>query len=403
MTDSFGYVFATLILLGLSCERHFTRCPTEYREVGNQCFLICSTDSNCAANETCSKQLCQPCSQEFCSEFWDTPLGILARDMSEMSWAELSTQNFDVGDLVRAAGGGTTIDNAASAVWDPFRKQVRFVGSQTNINPPITRFIVYDDASNSWSIETHPFTGYSSSYEQNGYDHNAIDPQTGFGYLRVTNQPLVLSYEPSTKSWFELPPIPATVYDTLQISGGTAFFPELGGLVYVNGPNVVAFWNQTTNAWNQIERFGPATSTAMGTYSTFAEYNPKQHLVLFGGGSNSNHLYKLDSSGAITTLNPAPVSGLQTPSGGADASAHVVYEPRSGRFLILTNGGTFYEYDPQTDVWTTLTGVLPVAFSGNVNVVSSSISVPVTSYGVTMWIVYRGSDSAVLLYKHRGQ
>ena len=66
-------------------------------------------------------------------------------------------------------------------------------------------------------------------------------------------------------------------------------------------------------------------------------------------------------------------------------------DPVSGHFLVLSDGGAFYEYNPTTDSWRGLPGTpLPNKSS------QSIVATPISNYGVTLFV----TKTKVYLYKH---
>lgn len=77
---------------------------------------------------------------------------------------------------------------------------------------------------------------------------------------------------------------------------------------------------------------------------------------MFGG--NNNRFYKMDSTGAVTTL-------PNTPVGNGLASSVQVVDPVSGE-LIMIRGTTMYAYNSDSNQWRTLSVTAPFNADGNI-------------------------------------
>src|SRR5690606_27835205 len=108
-----------------------------------------------------------------------------------------------------------------SAIWDPVRRQVRWVGKRDG-GTYSYHHIIYDEIRNTWEKQlaspSFPTWGH-------GYDHNAVDSATGTSYFRPFNEPDVYKWDGAT--WQPLPQLTRR----LDIVGSLSWFDGLG-LVY---------------------------------------------------------------------------------------------------------------------------------------------------------------------------
>ena len=111
-------------------------------------------------------------------------LGAGAAQASALSDAASSLQpgesvkvNTHLPDSVLTTSGANFIMWASSGVWDPTRREVRFVGKRYSLYPH--RFLVYSENGNTWSSDRSLPGGLTCNCNGHGYDHNAIDPTTG--------------------------------------------------------------------------------------------------------------------------------------------------------------------------------------------------------------------------------
>jgi hypothetical protein len=298
------------------------------------------------------------------------------------------------------ASGYITSD-AESIKWDPLTRQLFFLGMDHHPNTG-QRFVSYSDSTNTWQIL--PQTSWmATGGVHHGYDHQALDVANRYLYVRGHYMDRsVYRYQIDTKTWERVQD--NNVLEYSQCCGGWDYFPELNGVVWFQGSDTQSgstFYgglflrDDLTGSWR---RLGQSAAYLAGTYHNFAEYNPKQKVVIFGGGDGATRtLYKLDSSGTITSLKPAPVDLGITKS-------IVTTDPVTGKYLVLSNtGSSFYSYEVASDTWTLLPAA-PILSSGQ----SSSgptfgtVATPVSTYGVTLFVQCNPGNCAVYLYKHSG-
>ncbi len=314
-----------------------------------------------------------------------TVLGDLAAKMPPGTWAELNTSGFSGAFLETAPGAPITI-YADSAAWDPNSRRFLYLGAP-HMQP--WKFILYDDLTNMWSSGPLPEScmAIPAGCIGHGYDHNAINQAAGDFYHRPYNSRNVYQYKGG--AWSPLPAISSSVMPVVGITGGLQYFPELGGLVYIQGADGGVYFLKTgTSQWSSL-----AQNLAMGPYHNFIEYNPVHKVMIFGGGNNRTDIYKLDATGTITKMKNAP-SGYYI---GINSTI-VAVDPVSGKFLIFGPDGSFYAYDIITDTWQLQGGTRPQLVIPDTN--RSAIVSPISTYGVVMFVTYDGPNSKVYLYKH---
>ncbi|MGH8729710.1 MAG: hypothetical protein ACREV9_16480 [Burkholderiales bacterium] len=309
--------------------------------------------------------------------------------MKPGEWAEFKTANFSRG-LLETPGSFITAFSD-DAVWNPQRNELYFLGAGHGERDQ-TRFIKYSVADNAWSTIPLP-----SSLESIGhsYDHNAIDPATGAFYHRVYHTREVHKYDTSRQSWSVLPQWPSGYY--VSITGGLEYFPEMGGLVYINGgakndnSGYALFFKD--NAWREMR-----AGLHFGDYHTFSEYNPVERAIVFGGGEwyqqgESREMYKVDAAGKVAKLKDAPL----------DLGTHetvFTVDPVSGKYLVFGRDRSFWEYDLASDSWKKLESRVPFfTDTARDNPVQGTIASPISNYGVVMFVSYHANR--VYLYKHR--
>jgi hypothetical protein len=269
-----------------------------------------------------------------------------------------------------------------SGIWDPVRKQVRWVGGPGTCcaNPALYKLIKYDDATNTWSVEGTPFSGSGHAY-----DGNACDPANGDHYFTIFEEKRVRWW--AGAAWAMLPEFPHAAQATMAV----AWFPELngglGGLVHVAGYGSVAWYTgyRNGNTWTPI---GGAGASAWGSYNTFAEYSPAHKVVWMGGGNGADRVnYLLDTNLNLTKMSNAPVS---LNNGQTLKSC----DPVSGNYIICgENGGDFREFNPKTGNWSSIS-------MNNTPSLNSTFHVPIPEYGVILYFSFSDPTKEAWLYRH---
>lgn len=310
----------------------------------------------------------------FCSALSD-----LAGSMQPKTWAQLSTNGLSTA-LGGYSGGCSTspLEYADNASWDPVHKKLFFLGAPHYCWP--WKFLIYDDASNQWSTGPLPASGMQAGGSQigHGYDNNALDPVTGDAFHEPYNSRTIYRY--SGGSWSTYTTVPSSNVPSLSITYGLAYFPEMGGLVFTQGNGPCCFFNSTTRQWSTLTQ-----SFSSGSYHIMSAYDPVHHVVLFGGGNGSTSLYAVNASGTVTRKSNAPTGyGVNTTIFKSD--------PVTGKLILIPYGsGTAYEYEYDSDAWTTFSGNRP-PFTPGIGITAS-----ISTYGVVM-VVNR--NATVYLYKH---
>jgi hypothetical protein len=308
-------------------------------------------------------------------------LSSLAASLSERTWVKLPSNS---------SLNGLSMDNSLlyytdSGVWDPVKRQVAWVGGPGTCcaNPAIYKRIAYDEATDTWTIATTPFTGSG-----HGYDANALDPNTGihfFGWWSNTNIRRWNGY-----TWGMLPPHPLGSSCCVALS----WFPEInngnGGLVLTASTGKAAWYNGSS--WTSIPG---ATSAPWGGIEHFSEYNPVRKVVWMGSGSygasgTERVHYIMDAQFNMTKKNNAPFNIKNN-------EALKTCDPVSGKFLVYNmDAQTWWEYDHLADTWSQITNM-----NNKPNLGTASLwHVPIPEYNVIFVFKHSGSTRSIYLYRH---
>lgn len=315
-----------------------------------------------------------------------TVLGDLAAQMQPGTWAQLPTIGFNSGALLETCGGSNIVEFADSATWDPISRQVLFYGASHGTCYG-QKLIIYNDATNTW--QTGPlYPGSCSGRDgcfEHAYNQNALNPLTGDFYYRPYGSLKIHKYTTNgTQQWST--PTSQVPNGSSQCCGAIEYFPEMNGLIWVNGAIKSVFrFVESSGQWVTL-----GTNLPMGDYDNVIEYNPVHKVILFGGGrGNDRILYKLNAQGTITRLQDAP---LAIPG---SVNGLLSVDPASGKYLAFQPGGRYYEYEITNDTWKLMSTTHPLTDAyGYFELAETAIPL----YGVVMFVMHK--PAGIYIYKH---
>src|SRR6266851_1188031 len=209
-----------------------------------------------------------------------SPMAILAASMKPGTWAKLQTNNFKDGNELRPRLGGSALEYTDKAgAWNPVTKSVILLGSSHSSRDspcPNSRdvFAIYTSSTNTWANNydsnlPDPCPDFDDAFAKNGgighaYQHNTIDPNTGFFYHREFGTGRVMVYKQSTNAW-SLCTVINPGSKNFQVAGGLAYFPDRNSLVFVDGG-----WG----VWELSLASGDCHGTSVERASTFGNGKP---------------------------------------------------------------------------------------------------------------------------------
>lgn len=318
-------------------------------------------------------------------------LSDMAANMQPGSWSILNragdASGFNFNLIVSCAGsdcGDNILNFADKGMWNPVSGEMHFIG-QGHLRE--LKHISYSAVNNRWVKEAQPPWSCGAgcwSDLGHGFEHTAINPANGDVYARKFNETNLYKWTRASKTWTQVSgsaPNPAVA---LSIE----YFPEMGGLVLSGGGEVHIF--RESGGWTRL-----ASGLTMGGYSNVSTYNPVHKVIVLGGGNGGvSQMYKLNASGTVSAIANAPVAvGIQ--------QTVFTVDPASGKFLLLGQGGGFYQYDVPSNQWSSLPSSGVPIFSSNSNRILFRSAIPITTYGVVAYLVEDGtSNTRVVLYRH---
>ncbi len=328
-------------------------------------------------------------------------LSQLAAGLQPGQFAELTGMTgFNNGNIMIATGGNCGASDyiteyANKAAWNAVAKQFQFVGSPHG-NCGAIELVTYSEASNAWSIGPQPSSVVQA---QHSYDHNTIDPASGTMYWRLYNSKIFYRLTSGGSSWST---IAAPNMSSVQCCGALEYFPDMARLMFIDGDWGIWSYDPSNNSWTHLARTNGNDGSGlpqypMSGYTNFAEYS-KLGFLVFGGGSN---VYKMNASGAITTLASAPFGNVNIGTGSTCCS--VAADPVTGNIIVIDGSGKLWELNPTgSGTWTVKNNVTtPSTFTAAGGTGESLISAPISSYGIIMYVKCNDAGTCnVYLYKH---
>jgi hypothetical protein len=324
------------------------------------------------------------------------------RKRSRVTALQVAAESLDPGECVKFGtipantiapdgAGFPVIQYASSMVYDPYRKQVRYIGRRSSSPPNFSyRFLIYDERNDTWSIDTAVWPGGEAVPNGHGYDHNAINPVNGNHIFRPYNE--LTPWEWDGEDWSALPNLPSA-----EIAGSMCWHGRRG-LTYSDQRRLHIYSN---GSWSQLESFGSPASA----YHTVAEYNPNSQIMILGAGNASLSMRKLTASGSTSSITSPPFN-----PGSSEFQGLLCADPAGRGFIIWEKQALNWSYyDPDLDSWATLTrstGDGSVPQTGTPNLSSAAVgrhaaSCCIEPYAITMWVQNNGGGVAADVWIHR--
>lgn len=306
-----------------------------------------------------------------------TELSDAAAQAQPGTFVQMNVPGFD--DSLLYWNGRHAFQYTDELKWDPVRREVLFTGAGHLVQ---TRHLVYSESANQWTSSVPP-TNITTTH---GYDHAAIDVANRKYYFRAFNERHFEILDLDTGSWSR----GNRFGDVMQVAGGIAWFPELGRVIFVDDYQGILSWNPENGNWSTLQ-----ANVSTGPYHNYAEYSPVHRVVIAGGGNDSRSVYRVNSNGSVTRMGDAPVDlGI--------TATTITVDPVTGNFIVITIGGTAYEYEPISDTWTRLSISLPQMFTNRngANGEWGLVATPIDTYGVILFAKYEGNNSKMFVYRH---
>lgn len=316
----------------------------------------------------------------------------LANSMTPGSWRQIpvSWPGGPNGFWRHSGNPGHDVAQFANAgVWDPIRRKMTFLGSGHGLTShKYSKLVQYVESTDTWSSTPAPADILPDNVANvlHAWDHLAIDPIRSFMFTAHYYNSKVQRLDLNNMTWTDLPTIPFE----LGITKGVTYFPEVDSLVVVDPVYRRIYALKTGDTqWRII-----AENIYKSNYHPIAEYDHVRGVVYFGGGGDTPRaFFWLNKDGTVDTLAQPPIN-IDLGEGGGD----IVPDPVSGRLIIREhNQAEMAEYIPESNAWAMISTPIPSELTGT----ASSIAVPISTYGVIMYVVVRDGSASAWLYKHK--
>jgi hypothetical protein len=290
-----------------------------------------------------------------------------------------------IAEAIIEPDGADFLKYGSSGVWDPVRKQARWIGRRES-NDFRYRGLAYDEADDEfsnfalWTTDT-----YTNGH---GYDHNAINPANGHHYFRVYGSGEVYE-EDGAGNWSTLAALPGA-----SIAGGLSYTPL--GLIY-NDRNTLKVLEG--GSWREIADFNEDANV----YHAVSQYNPISELLVFGAGNLDKAMRSMGLDETIASI-PTPTIEL----GSGEDQGVFTADPGGPGFIGWQKATDSWEYwEPDDIAWSALTqssgdGSSPQNGTPNLDTSAGgrpTIAIPISTHNVVMYIQSNGSGADVWLYK----
>jgi hypothetical protein len=304
----------------------------------------------------------------------------LAVSLQPGEWAELATNGLEAALENPGGSSHTILAYSDGGAWNPSTQQFFYIGGDHMGGPQ--RFIGYDAETNTWTTKPHPAWMPTSDNPNHTYDYQAIDVARSHYYFATHR------YDIHSQTWDDV--TKNGLPDFGRAHFAQDYFPGLG--LVVSGDGGLYLLEDGAASW---ETLSPAGSLSFAGLHSISEYNPTHNILVFGGGDNSNQLYKLDAFRNITQLKPAPF-----PIRIYDTVTTT--DPVSGDYLVFNDESEFWRYDVTTDSWVQQSNSAPFFRDPRYpeHPAYAVIASPVRNYGVIMVARYNFERTKLLLYKH---
>jgi hypothetical protein len=277
-----------------------------------------------------------------------TPLAQLAASLQPGQWAGFIMGGLD-SSLVGAAGPSlpSLLTYAARGFWDDVHKKLQFAGvSHTNslYIDGAGGLITWDDATNQWTKESYTWCVCDPGHS---YYHLALNQGNGDLYYRQFAKASIYrrAYGSTGQASWQSGQVANHPNLANNVAGGLEWFPDLnggtGGLVFVDA--VGASWsNAALSSWTSQSGSSPS-----GQYHNWVAR--AGGFVYWGGGNLSTAMYRLSSTGSVTTMPNTPLEA------GNNLNDSIVLPHPNGTDLLLfgtATGGAIHRFNGTS--WTSV-------------------------------------------------
>jgi hypothetical protein len=235
-----------------------------------------------------------------------TPLAAAASSLSSGASSEFAS-GAPSAAMVDLAGGSGSIYQWAVRFYFANGKGWNVNKAPSSSSP--TRIIEYDEITNVWTNRGDYFLGDFG----HAYDGLTVDETNSYPYFhRWGGDTTIMRWVSSAWESQSFAPGISTIDGAYAgtTTSGFAWAPNLFG---ASSPGIVCAWENGAGAirmsdWTLVD-IADLGATALGIH-TLCFYWPSQDCVIWGGGNNSNNLYRIDNGPTNTGLIGAAPIGI---------------------------------------------------------------------------------------------
>lgn len=286
-------------------------------------------------------------------------LEVAAAALASGTWGTITTTNSFNPDPYSL--GDTMFSYVGRAVYDGTQKVIQFFGGAHGSAGGVHQYLAtYDLASNAWASPVDVPDG-NSSYEHSYYNQT-VDPTTGIVYMRSgfgsTN---VKRFDQASRTFLSdwSPPGWGTNFGIVL-----EYHPDMNSILHGH------YWGIGSRASGAGSWTTVTSANRIGDAGPTGAYSPRDSMVYMGGGTGSGagQLWKIDSSGTMTSCTyPSGITLGVWDAGSASSVSMLLGGGPSSGIMAITKGGNIYRYTEGTDSWSGVIDTLPAGLPPGIN------------------------------------
>jgi hypothetical protein len=305
-----------------------------------------------------------------------TELSKLATSMEPGTWAELKMEpSKGIWSAPKPSKGlhiGTWSDDGH---WDSRTGQFIYFGVRQT-----RKLIAYSEEKNVWrniSFEGKPDAPELNQQFGHQYSCNSLDP------IRSLYYTYSWSYNIREDTWSKLP-------DGNMGSSSMCweYFTAMDGLFTIGRKPIsgtFSYFSMQDKTWKSLG------VVPVHGYHSMARHNPFREEVLFAGGNDSRAVIIISKDGKIKQMKDFPLALEKF----TVRSTTITVDPLSGRYLIMTPGNKFVEFDSEKNEYRMIDDFTKTPWP--FYKYDGTVTAFIPEYGVSMWV----DVMKVHLYKHK--
>jgi len=296
------------------------------------------------------------------AQFWpnrDDTLYAKFDSMDKEAFDTLATPSM-TGDLVNNGGNDNIMSWARRGQMDFYDNKAYFYGcTHVSGQGSNSNYVIhYDTTNHTWVKEAINDPEAFSAGGIHGYYHFTLRPIDGHQFLRQRGSANIYD-RARGGAWGStlVPDLPGTQFVDWNIADALEWYPDFGidGALVFSSQTKVYTWEPGDVAWTQRGTLG-----ATADNDSWSLYNQANRRMYFGGGQDTNVMYRMDPDGVVTQVAATPFRCGASPGASQDHSP-VISAGLVGGFMFCINPttGAIHEYNHLTNAWSDTGEVMP--------------------------------------------